>query len=174
MRATNFKVGDQKAGFHSSYASQFRQDPNSKIDRITIDRETQNNLEASHWDHSRSWRKNFKSEANETFKFKSDKKNFSQDRHYTYQNTLNQGSTHYKFGEGRNQWMTMASTTFRDNSSERQPIFETNRVKNYQELNHYDLGKESYPKMTTTWTHFSKSHVLQAQSKTRKLAPLAL
>ena len=32
----------------------------------------------------------------------------------------------------------------------------TRNVKDYQEKSHFGLGKESYPKLTTTWTAFSK------------------
>ena len=47
---------------------------------------------------------------------------------------------------------------FRDNSLDRGPLFKTKRVKDYQETHHFTMGGQSYPKMTSTWTHFSKRH----------------
>jgi len=66
-------------------------------------------------------------------------------------------------------YQTVTAEKFRDHSESREPVFETRNVKDYQEKNHFNFGDESQAKMTTTWTHFSKRHVLAAQSKTRSL-----
>ena len=54
---------------------------------------------------------------------------------------------------------TTTASKFRDNSSDRLKLFATGKVKAYQEKSHFNLGGESYPKMTTTWTHFSKRYL---------------
>ena len=38
------------------------------------------------------------------------------------------------------------------------PVYETRRVKDYQEKSHFALGNEGYPKMTSTWSHFSQRY----------------
>lgn len=123
-----------------------------------------NNLEASHWHHSRGWAKTYVSQNKETY-IPKNSKSFSVDRKFGVHNTLNQIATHFKVGNMQNNYTTMAQTQFRDNSNERQPIFETNKMKNYQETNHFRFGNIPEPLLTTTWSHFSKRHVLAAQQR---------
>jgi len=61
MRQTNFKVGELQTGYDSNYTSMFRK-WDERPERITIDPKMRDNLGKSHWDHSRSWGKNFMSE----------------------------------------------------------------------------------------------------------------
>ena len=84
MRSTNFKVGQMQNGFESSYNSQFYKEVTAPMNTIFIDKRMRNNLEKSHWDHSRSWRQNFKSEATHTWKPKSDRKNFEMNKTFGY------------------------------------------------------------------------------------------
>jgi len=53
MRQTNFEVGKQMQGYDSIYLGQFRNYGRTNL-RI-VDKESKNQLEKSHWDHSRSW-----------------------------------------------------------------------------------------------------------------------
>ena len=61
-------------------------------------KEDKNKLEASHWDHSRSYSQNFRTEQKQRFLGKDNKRNFTKDKFFGYQNTLNQIDTHYKLG----------------------------------------------------------------------------
>ena len=56
-------------------------------------------------------------------------------------------------------WETTTASRYRDNSAERHKLFVTSKVKAYQEKSHFVLGGEDYPKMTTTWTNFSKRYL---------------
>jgi len=60
MRETNFTVGRLQAGYETNYGGQFVHfgRPELKV----VDKAAKNKLEASHWDHSRSWSQNFKTE----------------------------------------------------------------------------------------------------------------
>ena len=53
MRETNFTVGRLQAGYETNYGGQFAHfgRPELKV----VDKAAKNKLEASHWDHSRSW-----------------------------------------------------------------------------------------------------------------------
>jgi hypothetical protein len=65
-----------------------------------------NNLEASHWSHSKGWGKTFKSQNQDTF-IPKQAKSFSIDRKYGVHNTLNQIATHFKVGEMQNSYSTI-------------------------------------------------------------------
>ena len=78
-------------------------------------------------------------------------------RAFGIQNNLNQISTHFKMGKMGREFTTSTGSQFRDNSQEREKgLFVTRNVKDYQEKSHFGLGQENYPKLTTTWTAFSK------------------
>lgn len=60
MRTTNFEVGLLNGGYTTNYNNQFSaRDP---FKRIQVTKEDKNKLESSHWDHSRSWSQNFRTE----------------------------------------------------------------------------------------------------------------
>ena len=82
-------------------------DTETSQERVVIDNKARNELEKSHWNHSKSWGKNFAPEAKETFYHKSNALNFAKDKFFGGQNTLNQIATHYKFGENETNYMTM-------------------------------------------------------------------
>ena len=60
MRQTNFEVGSQMQGYDSVYLGQYRNYGRTNL-RL-VDKESKNQLEKSHWDHSRSWSQNFRTE----------------------------------------------------------------------------------------------------------------
>ena len=60
MTQSNFKVGDLKAGYQSSYDRSFVNFRGSNVKHVTKDEK--NKLEMSHWDHSRSYSQNFRTE----------------------------------------------------------------------------------------------------------------
>jgi len=68
MRQTNFNIGRMNAGFETCYNSNFKKTDNDSSERYILDNNTKNTLERSHWDHSRSWNKNFMSETSTNFK----------------------------------------------------------------------------------------------------------
>ena len=55
------------------------------------------------------------------------------DHKFGKDNTLMQIGTHYKLGEGGNCYLTQNEHKYYDNSKERQPLFDTFKVKDYQE-----------------------------------------
>lgn len=72
MRQTNFTIGEMKNGFDTMYQSAFKKNEGEgSPERIVIDNKARNELERSHWNHSRSWGKNFAPETQETFYAKS-------------------------------------------------------------------------------------------------------
>ena len=75
MRQTNFKVGRLNAGYDTNYNGQFVGYGDSK--RRIITKNDKNRLEASHWDHSRSWSQNFRTEQLKSFTEKKDPVNFA-------------------------------------------------------------------------------------------------
>lgn len=157
MRKTNFDVGVLPSGFDTSYKGQFARHGNVK--RTVIDQKHKDMLEQSHWDHSRSWSENFRTEQFRSFKSKRDPLNFNKDKVFGYQNTLNQIATHYNLGVNPNSFETTTQNKFRDNSQHRTGRFQTRKVKDYQETHHFQMGNEGVPMMTSTWTHFSKKHL---------------
>ena len=66
-------------------------------------------------------------------------------------------------------FVSISSTKFRDNSLNREPRFKTRIVKDYQEKQHFAFGNVPEAMMTTTWTHFSKRHVLGAHKKAQSI-----
>jgi len=96
MTQSNFKVGDMKPGFQSCYDRSFIGYKGRNVKHVTMDEK--NKLEMSHWDHSRSYSQNFRTEQKYRFKGADNSKNESIDKHFGYQNTLNQIATHYKLG----------------------------------------------------------------------------
>mmetsp|Transcript_4269 Transcript_4269/g.7225 ORF Transcript_4269/g.7225 Transcript_4269/m.7225 type:complete len:162 (-) Transcript_4269:87-572(-) len=158
MRQTNFAVGTLRAGYETCYGGQFKRFEVSG-DRKIIDAKEKNNLERSHWDHSRSWSQNFKTEQLQRFTEKKDPLNFTKNKFMGYQNTLNQIDTHYKLGYNPTLFETTTLSKFRDNSAQRAPVFATRKAKDYQETHHFNFGKQGTPMMTSTWSHFSKRFV---------------
>ena len=53
MRQTNFEVGRQKPGYQTCYGEKFLKF--KRVQQKTVDKDMKNDLEKSHWDHSRSW-----------------------------------------------------------------------------------------------------------------------
>ena len=88
MRQTNFEVGRLNAGYDTCYGGQFV--GYETKGRKVLNKDDKNKLEASHWDHSRSWSQNFRTEQLKSFTEKKDPVNFSKNKHMGYQNTLNQ------------------------------------------------------------------------------------
>ena len=131
MRQTNFKVGELKGGYDSCYNRQFVRNDSALKSRIFIGKEAKNALESHHWDHSRSYSQNFTTEQANKFNTKRDDLNFTQNKFFGYQNTLNQIDTHYKLGRNHTNFETTTQGKFRDNSADRGPIFRTRRVKDY-------------------------------------------
>jgi hypothetical protein len=74
MRQTNFSVGRLNAGYDTNYNNTFVGYSNTK--RKIINKDDKNKLEASHWDHSRSWSQNFRTEQLKSFTEKKDPINF--------------------------------------------------------------------------------------------------
>jgi len=62
MRTTNFEVGLLNGGYTTCYNNQFNQTGRDVFKRIQVTKEDKNKLESSHWDHSRSWSQNFRTE----------------------------------------------------------------------------------------------------------------
>ena len=83
MRKTNFIVGDQSVGYDTFYNSQFRtfDDP---YERTVIDKSKVNELQASHWDHSKSWMQEKRSHNLTSFDDKRDPEQFRKRLHFTY------------------------------------------------------------------------------------------
>ena len=136
---TNFNVGDMVNKFDTSYNSQFRRG-DEPVELRTIDREMRNNLEASHWNHSTSFKKNFISQNKETYQEQPiDAKTFGAYKKFGKENTLNQIATHYNLGDdiNLNNYTTISQLHLRDFSKEKQPVFETVKMKDYQEKNHF-------------------------------------
>ena len=124
-----------------------------------MNKDDKNKLEASHWDHSRSWSQNFRTEQLKSFTEKKDPVNFAKNKFHGHQINLNQIGTHYKLGTNPTNFETTTRSKFQDNSRTRDPIFQTRNVKDYQEQSHFNFGKEGSPMMTSTWSHFSKKSV---------------
>lgn len=82
--------------------------------------------------------------------------NYGTNKTFGYQNTLNQIATHYEFGTNPTNFESTTKSKFRNNSNDRNPVFATNKVKDYQETHHFHFGGEGVPKMTTTWSNFSR------------------
>lgn len=164
MRATNFNVGEMANKFESSYNSQFRR-RDGEVELRKIDKDMRNNLEASHWNHSQSYKKNFVSQNTDIFtKQPIDFETFGKNKKFGKENTLNQIATHYNLGDDINlgNYSTISQLHYRDVSKEKQPVYETVKMKNYQEKNHFQMGGVDGAKNTTSWLHFSKRHVLAA------------
>ena len=161
MRQTNFEVGRLTAGYETVYGGHFQKRGQSNLK--LVNKEEKNKLEASHWDHSRSWSQNFTTEQFHKFTEKKDPVNFTINKHMGYQNTLNQIGTHYKLGINPTNFETTTTSKFRDNSQQRAPMFKTRGVKDYQETHHFKFGGEGTPMMTSTWSHFSKRHEVGAK-----------
>lgn len=87
MRQTNFKVGQLRGGYDSCYSTSFTPKRDSEVKFLS--KNDINELEKSHWDHSRSWSLNFQTEKTQKFNEKKDVKSFSQNKFFGYQNTLN-------------------------------------------------------------------------------------
>lgn len=87
MRATNFEVGTMKLGYETNYLKQFEKFGQRKIKHMG--KTEKNELEKSHWDHSRSWSQNFGTEQVAKFTEKKDPLNFTINKSMGYQNTLN-------------------------------------------------------------------------------------
>lgn len=98
MRQTNFRVGELKAGYQSSYNRSFVAKPDAIKNRVVVDKAMKNVLEHHHWDHSRSWSQNFTTEQANKFNTKRDDASFTQNKYFGYQNTLDQIATHYNLG----------------------------------------------------------------------------
>ena len=98
-----------------------------------MNKDDKNKLEASHWDHSRSWSQNFRTEQLKSFTEKKDPVNFAKNKFQGHQINLNQIGTHYKLGTNPTNFETTTRSKFQDNSRTRDPIFQTRNVKDYQE-----------------------------------------
>lgn len=82
MRQTNYKFGELNGGFDSVYVKQF--EPKQNDDRTIITKQDKNRLEASHWDHSRSWSQNFRTEQLNKFKGERNDKAFTSNKIFGY------------------------------------------------------------------------------------------
>ena len=138
MRQTNFEMGRLDPGYQTCYGGQFTRFGPQAANLVT--KEEKNHLERSHWDHSRSWSQNFRTEQVQRFTEKKDPENFTKNKFMGYQNTLNQIGTHYKLGINPTNFETTTSSKFRDNSESRAPVFKTSKVKDYQETHHFKFG----------------------------------
>lgn len=87
MRVTNFKVGRLNPGYDTNYNGQFVAYGDTK--RRIVTKNDKNHLEASHWDHSRSWSQNFRTEQKKSFIEKKDPVNFADQKFNGHQNNLN-------------------------------------------------------------------------------------
>jgi len=80
---TNFRVGNLRPSHLSSYNRQFVNLHNdSDVKYVTKD--DKNQLEASHWDHSRSYSQNFRTEQKQRFLGKWNGKNYADNKHFGY------------------------------------------------------------------------------------------
>jgi len=79
---TNFKVGRLRPGLISCYNKQFIDYSNPRI--VHVNKEDKCRLEASHWDHSRSWSQNFKTENKQRFLGKFNDSSFTENKHFGY------------------------------------------------------------------------------------------
>ena len=129
MRQTNFNMGYLPAGYQSSYNNSFANYKNDGVHKIS--KGMINEIEKSHWDHSRSWSVNFNTETGYRFKYRADKNNYSRNKIFGVQNTLNQIGTHYQFGDSPRNFETTTQSQLRDTSATRRMVFETKKVKDF-------------------------------------------
>ena len=102
-----------RSGYDSVYLNQFKK----KVSDVKfMNKDEKNKLESSHWDHSRSWSQNFRTEQLQKFKGNANHGAFADNKHFGYQNTLNQIGTHYKLGFNPTNFESTATHSFRDNS----------------------------------------------------------
>ena len=82
MRQTNYRFGELNGGHDSVYTKQFS--PKRNDDRSIVTKQDKNRLEASHWDHSRSWSQNFRTEQLQKFKGERNDKSFTANKIFGY------------------------------------------------------------------------------------------
>lgn len=64
-------------------------DHSRKNSVVRVNKDDKNELEKSHWDHSRSWSQNFRTEQLTRFTEKKDPASYTKNKYFGYQNTLN-------------------------------------------------------------------------------------
>ena len=75
-----------------------------------------NDLEASHWDHAKSWKPSYKSEQKMRFRNVSQGVEFFKSKVFGQQNTLKQIGTHYKMGSDPTNFESITQSKYRDPS----------------------------------------------------------